>query len=135
MPTYEYECGACGHRFDQVQSMRDEPLRKCPACGKKALQRLVSGGTGFILKGAGFWRNDSKNRKSTAIAARDSKDAGETKPAGETKEAKSPQAPPDAKVTKVATDTKDASAPKPGSDAAKESTRDKNQTAPKKPAP
>jgi putative FmdB family regulatory protein len=48
--TYEYECGFCGHQFEFDQAIKDEPLGKCPKCGKKPT-RLVSGGSGFIWKG------------------------------------------------------------------------------------
>ncbi|MBN1866792.1 zinc ribbon domain-containing protein [Candidatus Sumerlaeota bacterium] len=52
MPTYEYGCERCGLRFERRQSMSEEPLTECPKCGGK-VQRLVSGGAGFILKGSG----------------------------------------------------------------------------------
>jgi putative FmdB family regulatory protein len=48
--TYEYECGFCGHQFEFDQHIKDEPLSKCPKCGKKPT-RLISGGSGFIWKG------------------------------------------------------------------------------------
>ncbi len=63
MPTYEYECRTCGHRFDAFQSMQDEPLRICPECGKE-IRRLIFGGSGVIFKGSGFYVNDKG--KSTA---------------------------------------------------------------------
>jgi putative FmdB family regulatory protein len=50
MITYEYECGSCGHRFERVQSINDNPVKKCPECGKKP-HRLISGGSGFIARG------------------------------------------------------------------------------------
>lgn len=50
MPTYEYECNSCHVQFERKQSMKDEPLRVCPECGG-SVQRLVSGGTGFVMKG------------------------------------------------------------------------------------
>ncbi|GHV82432.1 hypothetical protein AGMMS49991_09900 [Spirochaetia bacterium] len=59
MPTYEYECKTCGHTFDTFQSMRDEPLKICPECGKE-LRRLINGGTGVIFKGSGFYVTDTK---------------------------------------------------------------------------
>ena len=49
MPTYEYECRQCGHRFEQQQAMTDAPLKACPEC-KGEIRRIVSGGTGFINK-------------------------------------------------------------------------------------
>jgi putative FmdB family regulatory protein len=60
MPTYEYACPKCGHQFEQFQSMRDEPLKKCPKCKKTGLKRLVGGGAGLIFKGSGFYITDYK---------------------------------------------------------------------------
>ena len=62
MPTYEYACPKCGHEFEQFQSMRDEPLKKCPKCGKTGVKRLVGGGAGLIFKGSGFYITDYKNK-------------------------------------------------------------------------
>jgi putative FmdB family regulatory protein len=57
MPTYGYECKSCGHNFDAFQSIKDEPLKTCPECGKE-LRRLINGGTGVIFKGGGFYATD-----------------------------------------------------------------------------
>lgn len=57
MPTYEYECGSCGHRFERFQLMSDAPLRTCPKCGQ-AVSRLIGTGGGIIFKGPGFSSND-----------------------------------------------------------------------------
>jgi putative FmdB family regulatory protein len=54
MPIYDYECGACGHRFDALQSVGAAPLRKCPECGRARLQKCASAPS-FHLKGGG-WR-------------------------------------------------------------------------------
>jgi len=59
MPTYQYECTQCGHQFEIRQSIKDEPLADCPDCNGK-IQRVISGGSGFILKGPGFYKNDSR---------------------------------------------------------------------------
>jgi putative FmdB family regulatory protein len=77
MPTYEYACTKCGHHFDQIQSMRDKPLKKCPKCHKLALKRLIGGGAGLIFKGSGFYITDYKNKGVAAAAAAD----GPAKPA------------------------------------------------------
>ncbi len=71
MPTYDYECTACGHRFDELQSFSDAPLSKCPKCKKSKLQRLFGGGGAIIFKGGGFYETDyrragEKNEKSDA---------------------------------------------------------------------
>jgi putative FmdB family regulatory protein len=52
MPTYEYECGKCHKRFEQRQPITAEPVRECPACGAE-VRRIVSGGSGFVIKGSG----------------------------------------------------------------------------------
>jgi putative FmdB family regulatory protein len=60
MPTYEYQCRVCGHRFERQQKMSEAPLAECPEC-RGEVSRLLSGGSGFILKGSG--RPASENRK------------------------------------------------------------------------
>ena len=77
MPTYEYACQKCAHTFEQFQSMRDDPLVRCPSCGKKSLKRLLGGGSGLIFKGSGFYITDY--RKSGAPKGGDSKGGGESK--------------------------------------------------------
>ncbi|HVU18737.1 MAG TPA: zinc ribbon domain-containing protein [Candidatus Didemnitutus sp.] len=75
MPTYEYECTKCGKELEVFQSMKEAPLKKCPACGKSTLRRKISGGSGLIFKGTGFYITDYKNKKSAA------KSEGADKPA------------------------------------------------------
>ncbi len=58
MPTYEYLCDNCEHTFEQFQSITARPMRKCPACGKMKLQRLIGSGAGIIFKGKGFYQTD-----------------------------------------------------------------------------
>ncbi len=60
MPTYEYECGDCGHKFDHMQSMSDPLLKKCPSCKKRKLIRLIGAGSHVVFKGSGFYVNDYK---------------------------------------------------------------------------
>ncbi|MBN1522789.1 MAG: zinc ribbon domain-containing protein [Candidatus Aureabacteria bacterium] len=60
MPTYEYLCENCGHRFEKFQKMTDNPLKECPECGKK-VKRLIGTGMGFIFKGTGFYATDYRN--------------------------------------------------------------------------
>lgn len=55
--TYEYQCKCCNHYFEAVQSIKDDALTECPKCLVSALQRLISGGSGFTLKGGGWFRD------------------------------------------------------------------------------
>ncbi len=64
MPTYEYVCTKCGHRFEAHQSMTEKPLSRCPVC-KSAIRRVINGGIGVIFKGSGFYSTD--NKKSSAL--------------------------------------------------------------------
>ena len=98
MPTYEYACSKCGHRFEKFQSMRDEPLRKCPKCHKAALKRLIGRGAGLIFKGSGFYITDYKNKGMAKDAASEAAPAAAPKAAGEAAPAaaKAPAAAPKA---------------------------------------
>lgn len=57
MPTYEYICEECEYQFEEFQKITDEPLITCPECGGK-IRRIITGGSGFILKGSGFYKTD-----------------------------------------------------------------------------
>jgi putative FmdB family regulatory protein len=61
MPTYDYVCDACEHKFELFQSMKDEPEKKCPKCKKKKLRRLFGAGAGIIFKGSGFYTTDYRS--------------------------------------------------------------------------
>jgi len=61
MPTYDYECEACGHEFEQFQSIKAEPVRKCPQCGRRKVRRLIGTGAGVIFKGSGFYQTDYRS--------------------------------------------------------------------------
>lgn len=62
MPTYEYECESCGHYFEELQSITDKKLKKCPKCQKLKLNRLIGSGSGIIFKGSGFFETDYKRK-------------------------------------------------------------------------
>jgi len=64
MPTYEYKCESCGNIFEEFQSMKDDPITKCPRCGGK-VQRLIGSGAGLIFKGSGFYLTDYKKSNSS----------------------------------------------------------------------
>jgi len=61
MPTYDYECDACGHKFEHYQSMKDDVLTKCPECKKKKLRRLFGAGAAVVFKGSGFYQTDYRS--------------------------------------------------------------------------
>lgn len=73
MPTYQYACTACDHRFDAVQSFSEASLTECPECGGKL--RKLYGSVGVVFKGSGFYRTDSRSEnKSSTVAASSSSD-------------------------------------------------------------
>ena len=86
MPTYEYECRACGHRFEKLQKMSDKQVRTCPECGKRRVRRLISAGGGVVFKGPGFYATDYRSEPgpkppSEGSSASKNKD-GDTKSSG-----------------------------------------------------
>jgi len=66
MPTYRYACQACGHELEEFQSMTSKPRKRCPACGKSKLQRLIGAGAGVIFKGSGFYATDYRSTSYSA---------------------------------------------------------------------
>ena len=80
MPTYQYECEACGHSFEELQTMIDPKLTKCPKCSKKKLVRLIGGGAGMIFKGTGFYETDYKKKTGSASDTKASTPAATTPP-------------------------------------------------------
>ena len=90
MPTYEYICDNCGKQFDAFQSIKAEPLKKCPQCGKNTLRRLISGGAGLIFKGSGFYITDYKhqNGENYKPLSRKTKETKDTKSEKTTSEKK-----------------------------------------------
>jgi len=94
MPTYEYKCKKCGHRFEEIQKMSAKPLVLCPNCKTENLVRIISLGGGMIFKGSGFYQTDYKNSSS---------DSKETK---STSKATKPKSPP-------TSDDKSSPTPKP----------------------
>jgi len=61
MPTYEYECTGCGHRFEIFQSITAKPERKCPKCRAGKLRRLIGAGGAVLFKGSGFYTTDYRS--------------------------------------------------------------------------
>ena len=102
MPTYDYECDACQHKFELYQGINDEVQKKCPECKKNKLRRLIGTGAAIVFKGSGFYqtdyRSDSyKKAKAADSSSGSSKSEGkseskaESKPKSESAPAKSPK--------------------------------------------
>src|SRR5256886_9254135 len=83
MPINDYRCDHCGHVFSALQSFNDEPLEKCPNCGKKP-RRLIST-PAIVFKGSGWYKTDSRPADKTSDAAADKKIETKTETKTETK--------------------------------------------------
>jgi putative FmdB family regulatory protein len=79
MPTYDYVCDACDHQFELFHSIKDEPKRKCPKCGKNKLRRLIGPGAAIVFKGSGFYETDYRSDSYKKGAAADKSAAGGSK--------------------------------------------------------
>ena len=78
MPTYDYECDACGHEFELFQSISDPVKRKCTECGKLKLRRLFGTGAAVVFKGSGFYQTDYRSESYKKAAEKDKKSAEKT---------------------------------------------------------
>lgn len=78
MPTYDYECNACGHTLEIFQGINDPVKKKCPECGKQKLQRQFGTGAAIVFKGSGFYQTDYRS-EGYKKAAKDDKKASEPK--------------------------------------------------------
>lgn len=89
MPTYDYVCDACEHAFEEFQSIKADTLKKCPACKKNKLRRLIGTGAGIIFKGSGFYetdyRSESYKKSEKADKADSEKKPEKTKESGDSK--------------------------------------------------
>ena len=91
MPTYDYECDACGHALEIFQGINDPVQKKCPQCGKNKLKRQFGTGAAIVFKGSGFYQTDyrsegykkaadaDKKAHSESTAKKDSKGGSESK--------------------------------------------------------
>jgi putative FmdB family regulatory protein len=73
MPTYDYECKACHHKWEMFQSIKAEPEKKCPECGKKQARRVIGPGAGILFKGSGFYITDYRSDSYKKSAESDKK--------------------------------------------------------------
>lgn len=91
MPTYEYQCVKCEHRFEEFHGISEQPKLKCPKCRGRT-RRLISGGAGLLFKGSGFYITDyrsdsyrkaarSESSSSTPATAASKSESSSSKPA------------------------------------------------------
>lgn len=77
MPTYEYQCMDCGLSFEAFQKMSENPLEKCVKC-QGSVRKKVSGGSGLIFKGSGFYITDYNKKSSAKSTGSDKKSSSKT---------------------------------------------------------
>ena len=117
MPIYEYECDACGARFEQIQKFSDPPVEVCPTCGEQKVKKLLSS-PAIQFKGSGWYITDyarakdsSKEAKESGESKKESKESGASKESKESKESKDskesrePGTSKESKSTSKSTDT------------------------------
>ena len=80
MPTYEYQCSACGYTFEEFQSITAAAIRRCPACQKNKVQRLIGCGSALLFKGEGFYQTDYRSDSYKKRAEADKPPAVSSKP-------------------------------------------------------
>jgi putative FmdB family regulatory protein len=88
MPTYEYLCTSCGHEWEFEQSIKDEPQKLCQKCNQATARRQISRGTGFILKGGGWYSDlysSSSNKAPSKDGTGESKSESKSEPTSESK--------------------------------------------------
>ncbi|MBX3458380.1 MAG: zinc ribbon domain-containing protein [Planctomycetes bacterium] len=89
MPTYDYQCPDCGHKFEAFQSISAKPIKVCPECGKRKVKRLIGTGGGLIFKGSGFYLTDYARKggegksESKPAESKPSESKSGSKPSGE----------------------------------------------------
>jgi len=111
VPIYDYRCDHCGHAFSAVQSFKDEPLEKCPNCGKRPRRLIVA--SAVVFKGSGWYKTDSRGKapkEDGAPASTDAKAETKTDTKSETKRETKSETKTDAK-SEAKSETKSGSKP------------------------
>jgi len=117
MPHYDYVCDACGHKFELFQSMKDEPVKKCPECKKLKLRRLFGTGSAVVFKGSGFYQTDyrSDSYKKQASAEKSANEGGKSDGKSESKSSESKPAESKPSESKSESKPSNPSSSEPGS--------------------
>jgi len=79
MPTYAYRCKSCGHEFEELQKISDDPVRICPKCKKETVIRIIGGGAGLVFKGSGFYLTDYKKTSTSSAGKSPSSETSSSK--------------------------------------------------------
>jgi putative FmdB family regulatory protein len=88
MPVYVYHCEECDFQFEQQQKFSDNPLKKCPSCGKNALHKVYTP-VGIIYKGSGFYSTDHRSSSGSISTTKNSADSSKPEKKSEEKKEKS----------------------------------------------
>ncbi len=107
MPTYDYTCDACDHRFELFQQMSEAPVKKCPKCGAPKARRLIGPGAGFLFKGSGFYTTDYRSEDYKRRAKSEGSEPAKAEPKSEEKPAATSESKPAPKADSK-TDAKEA---------------------------
>ncbi len=102
MPTYEYACTNCGNEWEAEQSIKENALTECPKCKEQTAKRQISRGTGFILKGGG-WYSDLYSGGSNAKKADAKPETVKTESSSSTSESSSSSSSSDSSSTSTTT--------------------------------
>jgi putative FmdB family regulatory protein len=121
MPLYEYECGACGHRFERIQRFSDAPVQDCPKCGGAPVHKLLSA-PAIHFKGTGWYITDYGSRKNERAESAASNGDSSAKPGSSSSpessaksDSSKPESSSSAGETTASGKSADSSAPTPGS--------------------
>jgi putative FmdB family regulatory protein len=107
---YEYQCAACGHRFERIQKFSDPPVETCPNCGEAKVQKLVSS-PAIQFKGTGWYITDYAKKSSTGTDTK----TGESKESGESNKSKESKESTESKESKESKGSKESTSPAPAS--------------------
>lgn len=122
MPTYDYCCTACEHEFEYFQSISSPVKRKCPACGRLKLKRLIGPGAAIMFKGSGFYETDYRSEsykkraaeeKEAASPSKESKDKSKSDAKGDQAKTE-PKTAPKTETTSKQTSSKNSAGNKAG---------------------
>jgi putative FmdB family regulatory protein len=113
MPTYDYQCDACGHQFEEFQNITAPVLTKCPACKKKKLRRLFGTGAAVVFKGSGFYQTDYRSEGYKKAAKNDSSGEGGKSDTGSSKDSGSSSSASDSSAKSADSKSAKADAAKP----------------------